>query len=224
MMKTFVKFLSILFIIGCQSCDKGPTPGPKPEPKPTSYAVTALAGTGGTVTPNGPTVVESGKSITFTIVEDAGYILTGIKVNGISVSVVKPYTLTNVTAITEVKFEFTLIYFLTLSNGADNKSRWWSLKSWEYFDLNNNFLFSINLTGDPRLTGRIYYYTTGKLESFTKDGVLNANGNWSIVGNIFNQGEVNIIVKLTDNEFSYKRQITQPDGTVQWTVITKTRQ
>ena len=223
-MKALVKFLSILFIIGCQSCDKGPTPGPKPEPKPTTFAVTAIAGTGGTVTPNGTTVVESGKDITFTPVEDAGYTLTGIKVNGVSVSVVKPYTLTNVTAITEVKFEFTLIYFLTLSNGADNKSRWWSLKSFEYFDLNNNFLCSINLTGDPRLTDRCYYYTSGKLENFTKDGVRTANGNWSIVGNVFNQGEVNIIVKLTDNEFSYKRQITQPSGVVEWVVITSIRQ
>lgn len=177
-----------------------------------TYTVTASAGTGGTVTPSGATVVEYGKDLTLTPTENPEYTLTAIKVNGLSVPVVKPFILTNVTANSDVKFEFTLTNFLILTNGADNKSRYWNWKSSERMDANHVHEYDVNLDQD-QLTWRTYYYSTGKVEMFSTAGTLVGNGFWSILpSNIFNLGsQPYTIIECSDKKFVYelKAEFTQ---------------
>ncbi|SNB46128.1 discoidin domain-containing protein [Geobacter sp. DSM 9736] len=62
-----------------------------------SYALTASAGTGGSITPAGTTTVAGGSSRTYTITPSAGYKVADVKVDGISVGAVTSYSFSNVT-------------------------------------------------------------------------------------------------------------------------------
>jgi hypothetical protein len=63
-----------------------------------TYAITASAGPGGTISPAGAVAVTYGASRTFTITPQSGYHVEGVLVDGISIGAVRTYTFTNVTA------------------------------------------------------------------------------------------------------------------------------
>jgi PKD repeat protein/C1A family cysteine protease len=63
-----------------------------------NYTITATAGSGGRIIPNGTAVVPSGRSQTFNIVPDSGYIISDVVVDSGSVGGVSSYTFPNVTA------------------------------------------------------------------------------------------------------------------------------
>lgn len=67
-------------------------------PVQTSYAITATAGAGGSISPTGAVSVASGQSKVFTVVPNAGYNIAGVKVDGASVGAVTSYTFQNVNA------------------------------------------------------------------------------------------------------------------------------
>lgn len=192
-----------------------------------TYTVTATAGTGGTVTPSGSTTVEYGKDLILTPTVDPEYTMTAIKVNGVSVPVVKPYTLTNVTLNTDVKFEFTLTNSLILSNGADNKSRYWNLKSSERMDENHVHEYFINLNQD-QLTWREYYYSNGKNETFSTTGVLVGNDTWSMLpGNIFIVGggaRRLTVIECSDTRFVCEQKAEFTQGRIEIVRDTYVRQ
>lgn len=59
-------------------------------------AITTSAGTGGTISPSGVTSVEYNASKTFTITPNTGYVISEIKVDGVSKGSVSSITLTNI--------------------------------------------------------------------------------------------------------------------------------
>jgi hypothetical protein len=63
-----------------------------------TYTITASAGANGSITPNGPVVVNSGANQSFTITPDGGYNVANVLVDGVSVGAVTSHTFTNVTA------------------------------------------------------------------------------------------------------------------------------
>ena len=63
----------------------------------TTYTITAIAGTGGSISPSGVVIVNQGDSRTFTIASDSGYNVATLIVDGNSITpVVNPYTFTGV--------------------------------------------------------------------------------------------------------------------------------
>lgn len=62
-----------------------------------NYTITTDAGTGGSISPSSATV-SYGEPQTFTITASAGYTISDVKVDGVSVGVVSTYTFTNVTS------------------------------------------------------------------------------------------------------------------------------
>ena len=65
---------------------------------PTIFTITASAGTGGTITPTGAVPVTRGNSQAFTIAASAGYAISAVAVDGVSVGAVGTYTFSNVVA------------------------------------------------------------------------------------------------------------------------------
>jgi hypothetical protein len=63
-----------------------------------TYTITASAGTGGSISPSGPVVVNYDGSQTFTIIPDTGYSIADVMVDGVSQGTVDSYPFTNVTA------------------------------------------------------------------------------------------------------------------------------
>jgi hypothetical protein len=190
-----------------------------------NFTVTATAGIGGSVTPNGVTTVEYGKDLTLTPTPDPEYTLTAIKVNGLSVPVVRPYPLTNVTANSDVKFEFTLTNFLTLSNGADNKSRYWKYTNSDWYDVNHVYEFHL-IINPVLLADKWYFYTNGKVETFNAAGVLDGNGLWTMLpGNVFTSGsQTYTVIELTDNKFVYEQKGQFTLGVTEYVRTTLMRQ
>jgi SpoU rRNA methylase family enzyme len=64
----------------------------------TQYTINASASVGGTITPDGATLVAHNGSQTYTISANAGYHVAGVYVDGASVGAVNSYNFTNVTA------------------------------------------------------------------------------------------------------------------------------
>jgi hypothetical protein len=64
----------------------------------TKYAITASAGTGGSITPSGSLSVDQGGSQSFTIAASAGYIIKDVTVDGVSKGAITSYTFSNVQA------------------------------------------------------------------------------------------------------------------------------
>jgi hypothetical protein len=71
------------------------------------YAITATAGTGGSITPNGAVAVNCGADQAFAIAADPGYFIADVVVDGGSVGAVTGYTFTNVQANHTIAATFT---------------------------------------------------------------------------------------------------------------------
>ena len=63
-----------------------------------SFSISASAGTGGSITPAGSTTLTSGASKSYAIAPAAGYGISDVKVDGVSVGKVASYSFSNVTA------------------------------------------------------------------------------------------------------------------------------
>jgi len=79
-------------------------PGVPPE----TFTITATAGAGGSISPPGAVVVNSGADQEFTITPDLGYVVEDVLVDGGSVGAVTSYTFTNVTADHTIDASFVL--------------------------------------------------------------------------------------------------------------------
>jgi len=73
---------------------------------PSCYAITASAGTGGTISPSGSVNVASGANQLFTITADATYRIFGVVVDGAPQGPIASYTFTNVTGIHSIAASF----------------------------------------------------------------------------------------------------------------------
>jgi hypothetical protein len=72
-----------------------------------SYAITASAGTGGSISPSGSVNVTSGASQTYTITPSSGYAVSSVTVDGASVGAVTSYAFSNVTVNHTIAATFT---------------------------------------------------------------------------------------------------------------------
>jgi hypothetical protein len=63
-----------------------------------TFTITATAGSGGSITPNGAVQVAYGDTLTFTITPDVGFLIADVVVDNVSVGVLSSYTFNNVTA------------------------------------------------------------------------------------------------------------------------------
>jgi hypothetical protein len=86
----------------------------------TTYAVTASAGTGGTITPNGKVTLAGGASQTFAIAPSTGNKITDVSVDGVSAGAVASYTFTNINANHTIAATFgpAVAYTVTASAGT----------------------------------------------------------------------------------------------------------
>jgi len=84
------------------------------------FTITASAGTGGTITPNGGVSVAAGASQSFTISANACYTLTDVLVDGVSQGPITSYTFSNVQAAHTIAASFTQnSYTIAASAGAN---------------------------------------------------------------------------------------------------------
>ncbi|MGD0283186.1 MAG: hypothetical protein ABSB95_12590, partial [Dissulfurispiraceae bacterium] len=74
-----------------------------------TYSISAYAGSGGTISPSGPTTVNSGGSQTYTVAPSAGYAIVSVLIDGVSLGAVSSYTFTNVTANHTISVTFTVV-------------------------------------------------------------------------------------------------------------------
>jgi hypothetical protein len=84
-----------------------------------AYTITASAGTGGTISPTGAVVVNSGGNKTFTIAPNTGYIISDVRVDGASIGPVTSCPFNNVTADHTVAATFTRTYTLAALAGPN---------------------------------------------------------------------------------------------------------
>ncbi len=85
-----------------------------------TYIIAATAGANGTITPSGNIVVDHGQNQTFSIVAGAGYHITDVVVDGISVGAVATYQFVNVTANHSIHASFALnTYIIAATAGAN---------------------------------------------------------------------------------------------------------
>ena len=70
------------------------------------YQITATAGTGGTITPEGDSVINSGENIEYQIIPNEGYMVSAVYVDGISVGAVTSYKFDNVSENHVIKVTF----------------------------------------------------------------------------------------------------------------------
>jgi hypothetical protein len=83
-----------------------------------TFTITASAGTGGSITPNGAVVVSQGANQTFAIAAAAGYSISAVTVDGTSVGAVTSYTFTNVTANHTIAASFVAVPKFTITASA----------------------------------------------------------------------------------------------------------
>ena len=85
-----------------------------------TYAITASAGTNGSISPSGSVSVTQGASQAFTITANTGYQVQDVLVDGTSVGAVTSYTFSNVTAAHTIAASFVAkTYAITASAGTN---------------------------------------------------------------------------------------------------------
>jgi hypothetical protein len=84
-----------------------------------TYAITASAGTGGSISPTGSVSVNHGANQTFTITPNTGYSIASVTVDGVSQGAIGSYTFSNVTAAHTISATFAVrTYTITASAGT----------------------------------------------------------------------------------------------------------
>jgi len=74
---------------------------------PFIYTITATAGSGGSISPSGNVIVDTGSDQTFTITPQRGYQVSDVLVDGVSMGLVISYTFTNISSDHTIHAEFT---------------------------------------------------------------------------------------------------------------------
>ena len=89
-----------------------------------TYAITASAGEGGTISPSGSSQVIHGDSQTYTITPNSGYEIESVMVDGVNQGAVSSFTFSNVTAAhtISVTFKYVPTYYLDLNGILDGAS------------------------------------------------------------------------------------------------------
>ena len=89
---------------------------------PAIYTITASAEAGGSISPSGAVLVNSGNSQSFTIKSNTGYLINSVLVDNQSVGAVSSYTFSNISASHTISASFTQnqgTYTITASAGSN---------------------------------------------------------------------------------------------------------
>jgi hypothetical protein len=86
------------------------------------YAITSAAGTGGTISPSGTTLVNQGGSQSYTITPNAGYSILTVIVNGSPQGAINTYTFTNVQAPQTIQTTFQQLTYDIVSTAGTGGS------------------------------------------------------------------------------------------------------
>ena len=87
-----------------------------------TYTITATAGLGGIISPSGSVTVNYGGSQAFTIMPSAGYHVTDLKIDGISVGAVLNYAFSNVTSDHTIEVSFAINQYTITATVGPNGS------------------------------------------------------------------------------------------------------
>jgi parallel beta-helix repeat protein len=87
-----------------------------------SYIITATAGTGGIIDPEGSVKVEEGEDQIFTITEEAGYQIADVLVDSVSVGAIPAYTFEDVVQDHTIEVSFIPLYTLTMSVSGEGST------------------------------------------------------------------------------------------------------
>ncbi len=93
-----------------------------------NYTITALAGTGGSISPAGAVSVASGSNQTFTITPDSGYAISQVLVDGVNQGAISSYTFTNVAASHTISATF------VVGGGGGTQTTTLDMSDSEWFD------------------------------------------------------------------------------------------
>jgi hypothetical protein len=84
-----------------------------------NYTITASAGTGGSISPSGQVSLQSGATQLFSIKPNAGYLIAGVTVDGVSQGSVNAYTFSNVQANHTISAAFkSITYTIRATSGT----------------------------------------------------------------------------------------------------------
>jgi len=109
------------------------------------------------------------------------------------------------------------IYFLT--KGSETLTLPWFLDNVSFYDKNNNFLRKLILSNDE-INEKIFYYIDGRCEVHEVTGKVRT-GIWSLDGKKFNS--INDVIEISEKKFSYRKEIIQTDGSIEYAVTTLIR-
>ena len=87
-----------------------------------TFTITATSGSGGTINPGGPSLINFGSNITYNIVPEEGFLISDVKVDDISVGKVSSYTFTNVRSAHKISATFIPITFTINGTAGDGGS------------------------------------------------------------------------------------------------------
>ncbi len=131
-----------------------------------TYAVTATAGVGGTITPSGAVSVNHGDDQTFTIAPDACYHVDDVLIDSISVGAISSYTFTNVTAAHTIDASFAINTYTITASASTNGSI--SPSGAVSVDCGTNQTFTVTPdTGYPIVDVLVDSVSVGAVSSYT---------------------------------------------------------
>ena len=184
-----IVFCTLLFV----ACTKRPDDPIIPDPPATiTHSVTAAAlGTGGSIDPNGLTIVKDGGSVTLKILTDKDHSIRYIKKNGVDITITDILEFSNIKGDLDIKTGFIYKDAVTLSTGTH-----WFLTALNYY------------TNDGKLLSESVLQPQEKLDDyeFTVDGATKVNGIYSCSWTISSPGcitigDQNYTYTLTDKKF-----------------------
>jgi len=85
-----------------------------------SYPISAIQKDNGIITPPGETIVNYGKSLTFTITPNQGYHIADVIIDGVSVGVMKEYTFDNVRTVHTISAVFEIDIYTILAKSEEH--------------------------------------------------------------------------------------------------------
>jgi hypothetical protein len=137
------------------------------------YTITATAGAGGTISPEGEVTVNHGDDQAFTITADAGYYIDDVLVDGASAGAVDSYTFTSVEANHTIEAAFAIdTYTITATAGAGG-----SISPSGDVTVNNGDIQTFTITPDAG-----YHIDDVLVDGVSVDVVSSSPGSYTFTG------------------------------------------
>lgn len=198
-------------------------------PAPITHTITATAGTGGSISPNGSTSIEQGSSQTYTITAKTGYKIADVKVDGTSIGAASTYTFSNVSSAHTINATFESAASLTVGGVTLGDDGSGTLKSGNITKSGYGFTVSLPVTGshvEETTVTASYNFTGAKMVVLE-----NVGGTWQFPMNsssIVKARKIYIPVETKDKAYtitftikSLDPQATELTGTPTYLTATK---